>query len=119
MKRLIWLIGCAICLSGTVANACSGQLAPGCVNCEWSAAMTARRGQPCGMNSISLAAVSVTGGAVIEKPKIGKAAVKQGPGFTYIGERTGTDTFVIGFRGVDRFNSPYTVKIRVNVTVTE
>jgi hypothetical protein len=119
IKHFAWLVGLFGLLSAGQALACSSRLPGGTINTEWSTEMTTRKGQPCVFNAISLGTVSVTGGSVLQQPRIGKAGVKPGPGFGYVSQRTGRDSFVVGFRGHDRYNNPYTVRIRVNVTVTD
>ena len=101
------------------ALACSGRSPRACLNCEVVAEMHAIRGRPCGIRSISLGPVSNTGGRILVPPRIGKAVVFPGPGYRYISQTVGTDSFVVGFAGRDRFNQPYWVRYRVNVRVTD
>jgi hypothetical protein len=119
MKRLLALVGLIYLVSDGTAIACSGTLPAACLNCEVVSELHARRGKSCIIRSLSLGSNSVTAGRVIEKPRIGKASVWPGPGLGYTAHQAGSDTFVVSFSGLDRTNNPYSIRLRVNVTVTD
>ena len=119
MKRVLSLIAFVQALSATTALACSGIIPPVCANCEVTVEMQVQKGKYCGKRALALAVVSVTDGRVVEQARYGTAEVARGPGFRYLSNRVGSDTFVIGFGGLDRFNKPVWARYRVNVRIID